>query len=1114
MFGRKVSDRLAKRPTHSVQLKVEELEDRSVPHGSIVEFAAGITPAAGLTGITNGPDGNFWFTEFNTSRVGRLTPAGTITEFTLVAGRGPVNIALGADNNLYFTENSGDRIGRINPLAGSDAAIQASIAEFAVPGAGSNPNGITAGPDGALWFTQSGSDEIGRLTTAGVITEFAVPGVGSAPSGIAANSDGALWFTQAGSGQIGRITTAGVITEFNIPVPANGVSDPEGITAGPNGALFFADFGRDQIGRITADGTITQFSLPVGRGPHQIVASADGDLYFTMPASGRIGRLPAASLLPGRPTSGSPPLEEFDFIRRTAVPLGIALDSEGDIYFTQNEGNAIGFFEAHLGQLTVTATGRTIQTFDRDLNPVSQYEPFAGFGGTFRVAVNDLNNNGVPDAVVIADGPGGRTHVKVFDGGNNALIASFFAFDPSFQGPVSIAAEDTNGDARPEIIVSAGTHVKVIDGLKFGEVQANGQIADSALLASFFAFDPAFGGGVTLAAVDLNADARFDIIVGAGPGAGPHVKVIDAAKLGQVQANGQIADSALLASFFAFDPSFRGGVFVAIGFNDVQRKIVVGAGPGATPHVKVIDGTKLGQVQANGQIADSALLANFFAFTPTFGGGVRVSADDINSDAQSELILSAGPGAGPHIKVIDGARVLQTQADGQIADAAVLESFFTNTTGSNGGVFIASDADHRDGPIFGPPGITVTNSRRDVNDVFVFLSPTNAANTVLSMDLSPFSTGTTPNTFATDTLYDFRIANRELINTTDDLTFRVTFSAPDASGIQDVVVRALPAARFAGSGGVLIKGLTRQNEVVRGVGGSGALFRADERDDPFFFDAAGFNALLNNTTAVQGVVDGEFPRGTGTFGPGGTPNFNAPNFFGPSVNTLNITLEIPSARLTAPGSTAIGVWGRSEFGGVQVDRMGRPAINTGLIPPVPRGASITMPGADIRTAFNLGHPRDDRAVFGTPMIGVLTSFYPAGRPGGTPNAGQAGVVANLLLPDILVFDTTSSAGFGGNLVTFNGTTFLAGGRKFSDDVVSTELSVLTDDDLPAGLGGGPNAPALVTQNVADDNGLNLMDGSLVGPGSALSGMQRAAVFPYIGARNANPTPVPGVAPPP
>jgi hypothetical protein len=99
-------------------------------------------------------------------------------------------------------------------------------------------------------------------------------------------------------------------------------------------------------------------------------------------------------------------------------------------------------------------------------------------------------------------------------------------------------------------------------------------------------------------------------------------------------------------------------------------------------------------------------------------------------------------------------------------------------------------------------------------------------------------------------------------------------------------------------------------------------------------------------------------------------------------------------------------------------------------------------------------------------------------------------------------------------VVVNGATYLAGGRKLSDDVISTELALLADDDLPAAFGGGPNPPALVTQNVRDDNGVNLVDGSTDPPfpqgnGAAGTGTARPIAFPYIGARNTTPTGLPG-----
>ena len=344
-----------------------------------------------------------------------------------------------------------------------------------------------------------------------------------------------------------------------------------------------------------------------------------------------------------------------------------------------------------------------------------------------------------------------------------------------------------------------------------------------------------------------------------------------------------------------------------------------------------------------------------------------------------------------------------------------------------------------------------------------------------------------------------------------DERFSITFSAPNGAQVQDVTVVGLTFNGLA----ILARGKTGVNLPVAGVGGSGAVFRAAIQDDPFREDLVGINQLLNNATAVAGIQAGVFPRGTSPngFGPGSTSNFDAPNFFGPKVNTLAITLEIPSAALTS-APNVIGVWASTVINGIQVDRAGRPGINTLLIPPVPRGSNfpILQPGpgvppnrVDRRDAFNAGQPQDDRANFRADMISVLTAFWPAGRPGGNPSAAQAGVLADLLLPDMLVFQVGNAAGFGTPL-SVSGQTFLGNGRKLSDDVVSTLLAILTDDDLPAAFGGGPNPPALVTQNVKDDNGQNLTDGSTEPPppqgnGAAGTGTVRPIAFPYIGGLN-------------
>jgi hypothetical protein len=250
----------------------------------------------------------------------------------------------------------------------------------------------------------------------------------------------------------------------------------------------------------------------------------------------------------------------------------------------------------------------------------------------------------------------GPPQVQLYNPATSTLIARFFAFDPLFQGGARTTVGDVNGDGIPDIIVAAGPgggpHVKVIDGTKLNDLQPNGEIADSALLANFFAYDAAFTGGVWVAVGDVNGDGATDIITGAGAGGGPHVKVFDGRTLAE------------LASFFAYDPSFRGGVNVAAGDvnGDGFADIITGAGPGGGPHVKVFSG------------ANGSLLSSFFAYDPAFTGGVTVATGLMNSSQRDAVFTGAGDGGGPNVRMFDG------------SSAAELASFFAYDPAFSGGV--------------------------------------------------------------------------------------------------------------------------------------------------------------------------------------------------------------------------------------------------------------------------------------------------------------------------------------------------------------------------------------------------------------------------------------------
>jgi hypothetical protein len=243
----------------------------------------------------------------------------------------------------------------------------------------------------------------------------------------------------------------------------------------------------------------------------------------------------------------------------------------------------------------------------------------SSFTGGVRVAAGDVNGDGKAD-IITAPGSGGAPTVKVFDGATGNLIRSFSAYGNGFTGGVFVAAADVNGDGKADIITGEGSggrpQVKVFDG------------ATGKTLSSFLAYDNAFAGGVRVAAADVNGDGTPDIITGAGPGGGPHVEVFDG------------RTNAVIRSFYAYASSFTGGVFVggADVNHDGKADIITGAGPGGGPHVQAFDAVT------------SAAIQSFYAYSPTFAGGVAVGGGDMNGDGWGDILTGPGAGTGPLVE--------------------------------------------------------------------------------------------------------------------------------------------------------------------------------------------------------------------------------------------------------------------------------------------------------------------------------------------------------------------------------------------------------------------------------------------------------------------------------
>ena len=136
--------------------------------------------------------------------------------------------------------------------------------------------------------------------------------------------------------------------------------------------------------------------------------------------------------------------------------------------------------------------------------------------------------------------------------------------------------------------------------------------------------------GINIAMGNFDGDPASERIFGAGKGCGPHVKIYDD------------DPEDIMVGLFAYDPRFAGGVDVAAGDVDGDGidEIITGAGPGGGPNVRVF---KL----------DGTMLSNFFAYSPSFPGGVNVAAGDVDGDGIDEIITGAGPGGGPNVRVFE-----------------------------------------------------------------------------------------------------------------------------------------------------------------------------------------------------------------------------------------------------------------------------------------------------------------------------------------------------------------------------------------------------------------------------------------------------------------------------
>src|SRR5439155_25985116 len=137
-----------------------------------------------------------------------------------------------------------------------------------------------------------------------------------------------------------------------------------------------------------------------------------------------------------------------------------------------------------------------------------------------------------------------------------AVLDSFFAFDQNFTAGIFVAAGDVNGDGRADIAcgpgLGRGPDLRIIDGATTAPLN---DLAAYTLgnQVSLSVNDNVWTSGLRVGLADFNNDGLTDAIVGPGRGRPALIRILSP------------LSGAEIDSFFAYDPSYTGGVFIAGG---------------------------------------------------------------------------------------------------------------------------------------------------------------------------------------------------------------------------------------------------------------------------------------------------------------------------------------------------------------------------------------------------------------------------------------------------------------------------------------------------------------------------------------------------------------------
>ncbi len=447
-----------RRTRRSHRPAVATLEARQLLSGTTLDEFLLPNRYASPVSIVSGPDGNLWFGQGD-SKVGRITPSGTLTEFSIpksADGR-TVNasqIINGPGDDLWFLDtNNTYQIGQITS--------QGVITEFALPASVFEPDSITEGADGNIWFSylpqvnSPDHNSIGRLNTDGTTTLFATPTTLGHASSIEEGADGNLHYLNAAASTLGTITPTGQITERILTSAPNPVSN---LITASDGALWYnsrSDTDHYSLVRIALDGSSSV--VPDVISPTTLKPGPAGSIYYfgnafqpyEKPTLNQISAAGATTLLAT--------FQEY------SGPSCLATGSDGNLWISEASSSLIGRYDLNAAP-PVTPMLVGVGADDRPLTGAG-YDisiPIASYRADAATKLTNATIDWGDGSVVTT----GQLDSKPFDTNNNSFVngsvagSHLYTTPGTYHGLVTVTGTTASGDpistTIPTDIVVAG----------------------------------------------------------------------------------------------------------------------------------------------------------------------------------------------------------------------------------------------------------------------------------------------------------------------------------------------------------------------------------------------------------------------------------------------------------------------------------------------------------------------------------------------------------------------------------------------------------------------------------------------------------------------------------